>query len=60
MKVIGVGRETVLEADFEVQNKKSFWGSILRKVSVSDDAWSHLLNDHLIPYLNKYVSRKFG
>ena len=58
VKVTGDGRETVVEADFEVQSKKSFWGSILRKVSVGDDAGAHLLNDHLIPYLNKYVSRR--
>ena len=58
VKVTGDGKETVVEADFEVQSKKSFWGSILRKVSVGDDAGAHLLNDHLIPYLNKYVSRR--
>ena len=58
VKVTGDGKETVVEADFEVQSRKSFWGSILRKVSVGDDAGAHLLNDHLIPYLNKYVSRR--
>ena len=55
VKLTGDSRETLMEADFEVQSRSSFWGSILKKVSVGDDAGAHLLNDHLIPYLNKYV-----
>ena len=58
IKVTGDERETVVEADFEVQSKESFGGSMLRKVSLGDDSGTHLLTNHLIPYLNNYVSRR--
>mgnify|MGYP001770724211 FL=1 len=48
----------MVEADFEVQSKESFGGSMLRKVSLGDDSGTHLLTNHLIPYLNNYVSRR--